>query len=253
MLALAQILVEAGRSVITTTSTKILYPEGTCCFENDTHAKIVEPGCVIVGPWELIQDQLKDKLRRTKHITIARTIMQEATIRKLGGYSVTELNAIEDSSPADYLLIEADGSAGRSIKAHEEYEPVLLNRPGLVIAVIGIDCLGKPMNAQYVHRAELFCERLNRPLNSTITSADVAAIVLHPKGYLHKVIQDSESIVFISKVATLEEKKQAALLAETLKRKDKVRRIDCIITGDVKDGQICLCQPIESGAEAPWQ
>ncbi len=58
---------------------------------------------------------------------------------------------------ADVILCEADGSAGRSLKAHRSGEPIIPPCARLVLVVAGLDALGKSANAEVVHRLELFC------------------------------------------------------------------------------------------------
>jgi probable selenium-dependent hydroxylase accessory protein YqeC len=222
MFALAETLVQADRSVITTTSTKILYPQED------------ESKCVIAGPWQTIMGDVETKLVKSRHVTIAREVLEEER-KKLCGYAVPELDAISESACADYLLVEADGSAGRSLKAHMDHEPVLSELAELLIVVIGVDCLGKPMNPEHVHRAELLCRRLNRPPDSAITVEDIAAIVFHPDGYLKKAGKNSHVLVFISKTGTPEDRGQAAVLASSLKCNDSAGRISKIITGEVRN------------------
>lgn len=58
---------------------------------------------------------------------------------------------------ADYVLVEADGSAGRPLKAHAAHEPVIPANAGQVIAVVGASGLDQPI-AQAVHRPAIFTQ-----------------------------------------------------------------------------------------------
>lgn len=227
MFALALELVREGKSVITTTSTRIHYPVPD------------QSACVLVGSWDSMQDGLKQGLSAAKHATIARDFL-ETDRSKLCGYTKSELDKIIDSQVADYLLVEADGSAGRSLKAHADFEPVLPDRAGLVIAVIGIDCIGQPVNDQHVHRAALFCETLDRRMNSIISCEDVSAILLHPGGYLRKVPEHAQVIAFISKAISPDAERQAKVLADVIRRGDTRGRITHILAGYVQEQQIHL-------------
>lgn len=228
MFALASAISNSGKSVVTTTSTKILQPG---CAESP---------CVLAGAWEEIRDELKDRLRLAKHVTIARRAEESHQGKKLCGYTADELEVITSSLAANYFIVEADGSAGRSLKTHREFEPVLPVKPGLVIAVIGIDCLGKPIDPLYVHRSELFAQRLRRPEGTLVTSDEVASIIFHADGYLSKVPPDTEVIVFLSKVSSQQDKQDACRLAERLKDRDPAHRLSAIIRGEVRDGKIRL-------------
>lgn len=57
---------------------------------------------------------------------------------------------------ADYVLVEADGSAGRPLKAHAPHEPVIPREAGRIIQVVGASGFGRPVR-EAVHRPERFC------------------------------------------------------------------------------------------------
>ena len=103
-----------------------------------------------------------------------------------------------------------DCAAGRSLKAHNDYEPVLSPQADLVIAVIGSDCLGCPLSDTHVHRAARFSQLLNRPLGTPVTVEDVTAIFFHPLGYLKTVPPEAEVIVLLTKAADVARRASAA-------------------------------------------
>ena len=55
-----------------------------------------------------------------------------------------------------FILVEADGSRRRPVKAPAEHEPVLPPAVDLVLGLVGLDCLGQPMDEGTVHRPERF-------------------------------------------------------------------------------------------------
>lgn len=56
---------------------------------------------------------------------------------------------------ADYVLAEADGSAGRPLKAHAPHEPVIPTEANQVVYVVGASGFGRPVR-EAVHRFERF-------------------------------------------------------------------------------------------------
>lgn len=58
---------------------------------------------------------------------------------------------------ADYVLIEADGSRGLPLKAHERWEPEVPACSTQTILVVGARGLNQPIRDS-VHRAKRFCE-----------------------------------------------------------------------------------------------
>jgi probable selenium-dependent hydroxylase accessory protein YqeC len=222
MFALAHELKNQGRSVITTTSTKICFPSPA------------ESSRVLTSPdlGDLI-GRVSTDLETHRHVTLAAARLKDD---KLSSLTVNQLDRLADVAIADHLLVEADGSAGRSIKAHAPHEPVVSKRANLVIAVIGVDCLGLPMTDEHVHRAELFRARLGRSSADCVTANDVAAFFFHEKGYLAKVAKSSDVMVFLSKVHTSAQRAAAAELAQILLRHDRDHRLGRVVAGDVLDG-----------------
>ncbi|MFH1130738.1 MAG: selenium cofactor biosynthesis protein YqeC, partial [Pseudomonadota bacterium] len=126
MFLLARQLAEKGRSVITTTSTKIIYPTE----EQSTQVIVSQE---LTG----LLEELHTKISHSSHVTAGKTLLKEQN--KLSGFSAEELDVLFEANIADYIIVEADGAAGCSLKAHNEYEPVVSPKADLVIAVIGID------------------------------------------------------------------------------------------------------------------
>ncbi len=57
---------------------------------------------------------------------------------------------------ADFVLVEADGSRRRPLKAHALHEPVIPPCTRQVLCVVGLSGLHRPVS-EVVHRPELFC------------------------------------------------------------------------------------------------
>ncbi len=80
--------------------------------------------------------------------------------RKLKGYSSESFSEIlarvREKKVFDYILVEADGSRRLPVKAPADHEPVIPGGTDMVIGCIGLDCLGRPMDDETVHRPECF-------------------------------------------------------------------------------------------------
>lgn len=107
---------------------------------------------------------------------------------------------------ADYVLAEADGAAGRPLKAHAPHEPVIPPEANQTVLVIGASGFGRPI-AEAAHRPALYA-RLAGAEESAPASLDTEAAVLLAEG-LH-------TRVFINQVETAEARRQAAALAARL-------------------------------------
>ncbi len=107
---------------------------------------------------------------------------------------------------ADYVLAEADGAAGRPLKAHAPHEPVIPPEANQTVLVIGASGFGRPI-AEAAHRPALYA-RLAGAEESAPASLETEAAVLLAEG-LH-------TRVFINQVETAEARRQAAALAVRL-------------------------------------
>jgi len=223
MFAAARALADEGRSVLTTTTTRILWPE----------AAQSERVVLGVGAAELIA-RVRGELATCRNVTVASPSPEGG--RKLGGLALDVLDALAEARVADHVVVEADGSAGRPLKAHAEHEPVVSPRADLVIAVVGVDCLGAPLDDAHVHRAALVCARLGRPAGSIVTAVDVANIVLHREGWLARVARDCEVVVLVNKAETSAARAAALGLARALRTAAADRRLRRVVVGDVRTG-----------------
>jgi probable selenium-dependent hydroxylase accessory protein YqeC len=220
MFTLADHLSRSGSTVISTTSTKILHPP-----ESEVPRLMIEE-----DPTRVVS-RLRSELSVAGHVTIGKNL--DRAEKKLGGYGPDELDYLRQADIADYVLVEADGAAGRSLKAHHDYEPVVSPQADLVIAVIGVDCIGRPLGDADVHRAERFSELLNRAAGTPITVEDIAAIFFHPFGYLKAVPPEADVIVFIGKLAAVSQRAEAMRLAAALRVADRSERISRIVIGQL--------------------
>ncbi len=75
---------------------------------------------------------------------------------------------------ADHVLVEADGSRGRSFKAFAAHEPQVPAQTTTIIQVAGLDAIGKPVADAHVHRAGELASSQGLPLGSTLTAAGFA-------------------------------------------------------------------------------
>lgn len=81
---------------------------------------------------------------------------------------------------AEYVLAEADGAAGRPMKAHAPYEPVIPTEVNQVICVVGASGFGRPISAA-AHRPERYAALAGAALDAPVTP-ELAAAVLRSEG-----------------------------------------------------------------------
>jgi probable selenium-dependent hydroxylase accessory protein YqeC len=228
LFAAAGELAAAGRTVLTTTTTRILFPRSG------------ESPCLVVGPdLASLLEPARVGLAAHRHVTVLAA--DPANGAKAVGLPVALLDALVDARLAGYVLVEADGASGRPLKAHADHEPVVSSRADLVVAVVGVDCLGAPVDDAFVHRAALLRERLALPAGTRVTPEVVAGIVLHRDGWLARVPAGCEVAVVVNKVASPEALEGARRIAATLRAADAGRRIARIVAGEARTGKL---QPV---------
>lgn len=183
MLAMARALAGQGKRVIATTSTRIRRSEGEALEELLIGSNVTE-----------LAERARSALARRNPIALASRVEDE----KVLGFSAGALESLAAAGIADTLIVEADGAAGRPLKAHALWEPVIASSADLVVMVLGAWCLGKPLNEKTVHRAELFATRARSPLETPLTVQHVAAILFHEEGYLAKVPREADVMLGIT-------------------------------------------------------
>lgn len=91
---------------------------------------------------------------------------------------------------AEYVLVEADGSAGRPMKAHASHEPVIPPETGQTILVMGASGFGQPI-AQAAHRPERYARLAGVSPDARITPEIASRVLLaenlHDRVYVNQV------------------------------------------------------------------
>lgn len=77
---------------------------------------------------------------------------------------------------ADYVLVEADGSAGRPLKAHAAHEPVIPVEANQTICVVGLSGFGWTIG-EAVHRPERFAELAGVTTEEAATPENIARVL----------------------------------------------------------------------------
>ncbi len=97
-----------------------------------------------------------------------------------------------------FLLIEGDGSKGKSLKGYADYEPVIPEFSDIVITVIGGDILGKSFCEKNIHRFELVKHSFEKKENDLINTDDFLKIIL--KWYIPKLPKEKINLMVINKI-----------------------------------------------------
>ncbi|MEZ4593551.1 MAG: selenium cofactor biosynthesis protein YqeC [Chloroflexota bacterium] len=125
----------------------------------------------------------------------------------------------------DFVLVEADGSRMRPIKAPAAHEPVIPPETTLVVPVVGIDALdGRFLDV--THRPEIAINLLGYSVvGERLSVADVAALIAHPQGGLKGVPDGARVVPFINKVETPVQLTAARQIAHALLQTPRIERV----------------------------
>ncbi len=186
MFALAQELASSDESVITTTTTKILEPS----FSET-------PLLLLEADEEQMVRALLQNVDKYRHITLA---SERLAAGKLNGVSPELIARLAELNQASYIIVEADGSAGRSLKAPNTTEPVIPDNTSLTIPVVGIDAVGCRLTKEDVFRPEIVSQLLKLPLGEVISADAIAFLITHPQGLIKGNPAQARIIPFINKV-----------------------------------------------------
>lgn len=107
-----------------------------------------------------------------------------------GKLTVPPVSLTELAQAYDYVLVEADGSAGRPMKAHAPYEPVIPPEARRRLLVVGASGFGRPIEAA-AHRPERYAALAGAALADPVTPQTQAAVMLaenlHDGVYVNQV------------------------------------------------------------------
>ncbi len=149
-----------------------------------------------------------------------RRLLEEHGILTLGRFLRPDKLSGVGSAPAcraatDVTLVEADGARLRPLKAPAGHEPVIPPAADAVLAVAGMDCVGRPIG-EVCHRPERVCALLGRPPQAQLCPADVAAVLTHPLGGRKGVLEHMAFRCVLNKADTPERRDYAEAVRDRL-------------------------------------
>lgn len=124
----------------------------------------------------------------------------------------------------DHVVVEADGSRMRPVKAPAGHEPVIARGSTHVVIVVGIDALEGPI-ADVAHRPERVSALLGLPVDAALTPASLADLLCDRQGGLKGVAASMRAMVLINKVETPVQRELAEATAGALLREPRIDRV----------------------------
>lgn len=102
------------------------------------------------------------------------------------------------------LLIEADGSRQKPLKAWADHEPPIPDFIDIVVQVVGLTSINKPLTDEFVHRLELFSNKSGLERGQTITPDALVTFLLHPDNPWARFPAQARRIILLNQADTPE-------------------------------------------------
>jgi probable selenium-dependent hydroxylase accessory protein YqeC len=185
MYKLAHELSITGESVLTTTTTKIFEPEpdqSSCVIVSDSVTGLV--------------DQAQKMINKHPHITMA--FERQPDTGKLIGFGPDVIDALWKRHLFRWIVVEADGAAGRPLKAPADHEPVIPACTSCLVGLAGLSGIGQPLTDQWVFRPERFAELTGILRDAAVTETAVANVLTHKNGLFKNAPIEAARIAFLN-------------------------------------------------------
>jgi len=114
------------------------------------------------------------------------------------------------------LLIEADGSRQKPIKAPADHEPAIPPFVDMVVVVAGLSGLGKPLNDYGVHRPQIFAGLSGLSEGEKVTSQALAKVLKHPAGGLKNIPPAARRVAMLNQANSPISQSQANEIGQAL-------------------------------------
>lgn len=199
MFHLSRELSRKGKKILVTTTTAVYYPEKKL-FDN-----------IIVSEKEDLG--IFDGTICSGITVLGRSMSSEG---KLLGVNPEFLDVIFLKGLFDFILIEGDGSKGRSVKAPADHEPVIPSHTTKLVGLVGMDCLEKNVYEENVHRLEHFCRILDCREGDVIDTEMIGKLIIHKQGLFKASPVQSEKYLILNKVDGESTRKSAIDITQQL-------------------------------------
>lgn len=181
MVALAREMASRGERVLVTTTTKIAAAEGE-------------------GPWP-------------PGVFVSHRGQSGG---KLLGHPPEAIDALKNASQFDRLLVEADGSRQRPLKAPAAHEPVIPSTTDAVVVVAGMSGLGLPLSEQTVFRAAIWAALSGTALGAPVDAESFARVARHEAGLAKGCRACARTTLFLNQVESPQARAAAATIGRLL-------------------------------------
>jgi len=218
MFRIARELTGAGDSVLTTTTTKIMWPA-------QTESKHV----ILADSIEEVLSRARKLLMETRHISaVSHQIPPHP--EKVKGFPPQAINALWKTGMFRWILVEADGANRRPLKAPARHEPVIPDCSGWVIGLMGLIGVGKALDEKWVFRPELFAKLTGLKVGEPVTEEAAAVSLKRKDGIMKGTPHKAYKVIFLNMADQPGALKTGRRIAKLLEQ-EKETRFSRIVIG----------------------
>ncbi len=191
----------AGARVVAATTTKVW------------HRQALRAGRLVLTEESGWRDRLDRELEAGQGVFIGGRLLPTGKVEGIRPELADELFL---SGTIDYLIVEADGAAGRPLKAPRPGEPVVPASATRVVAMAGLEALGKPMGHEHVHRMERFAEVAGVPPGAILSAKVLSRVFDHPAGLFQGAPEGARRTAFLNQLDLVADLREAHALARAI-------------------------------------
>jgi molybdenum cofactor cytidylyltransferase len=194
------------------------YPSGTVLTTTTTHLATDQAD---LADLHLVVKSSEDVARLTDKLPSGIVLFTGPELpgeKRLSGLEPDALSAVQSAAALlDLpLLLEADGSRQRPLKAPADYEPVIPGFVDLVLVLSGLSAIGQPLGTTWVHRPEIFSALSGIKVGDLITKESLSQVLTSPLGGLKGIPAAARRVACLTQASSPGRRAQAADLAERL-------------------------------------
>jgi probable selenium-dependent hydroxylase accessory protein YqeC len=148
---------------------------------------------------------------------------------RLRGFAPGVIDDLARSGRFTRILVEADGSRRRPLKAPNADEPVFPATTETVIAVVGLCGLGHPLREETVFRSDRWSALTGLTPGDPVTAESLAQMITHPDGLMRQVPSKARRIVFLNQADGPDQVAMAERVLDALARRGVATPIRVVV------------------------
>ena len=203
MFRLARELSYQGAPVLTTTTTKIYTP-------NRKQSSIV----MISESVRTLAIEARAILKCKPHISAGSRLIHFQN--KLQGFPPETIDALWQTGVFRWIIVEADGAAGRPLKAPAFHEPVIPQCTKWVIGIGGLEAVGKPLTERWVFRPQLVSKITGLAPGEPINESAIADVFMSSDGILKNFPVQAKRFAFLNQADSQERLESGKQIAKII-------------------------------------